>query len=228
MAGKSPWGTRKKESKLRNLIYQADPDELRLEPNESIAVVPLHGVMDGYEFEQHAISYQFQGRWGKAVCNAENGDCPFCEDQREEVSRTLIRTAMLMIDPKSEKVLYYVLPIAVTRMLMKWEQDADDGLSEGEPTTVRGRRIVISREGSGIGTKYLAVVYNDVTGKLSLEPYQDEINRVAEKVKKNFQPTDPDTQRAILAGAKLQLKGKGGDSTEDDQPEPATVEEESW
>lgn len=229
MAGsKSPFGSKKKGSKLRDVIYRADPDELILKPNESLAVVPLHGVEDGFEFYQHPISFNFQGRWDKVNCNRESGDCPFCEDERESISRTVIRTVMLMLDPKAEKILFYPLHFSEVRQLMKWEDNLMDDSEEEKTETVRGKKVVFGREGSGLNTTYVANVYGDVTGKYSLEPYGEEIERVAEKVKRMFQPTDSATQREILQYAKFQFpKGKGGDETEE-PTKAATVEDEDW
>lgn len=112
---------------------------------------------------------------------------------------------------------------------MKWEDNLQDDPAEEKTETVRGKKVVFSREGSGITTSYVANVYGDVSDKYPLGPYQDEIARVVSKVEKTFAPTDPDTQRAILKSGMLQFpKRKGGDAAEEDEIKPTTVEEEDW
>lgn len=222
MAGKD----QKRSSMLRNAIYRGDPDELRLQPGQSVKVVPLHGVEEGIESTVHGISFRHRGQWQQAVCTMDtHGACPFCEDPNQEISRTMIRSLMMVFLPKEDKVMYLRLPIRVARTMLTWEDNMNEDVNNKE-ITVRGHAVAFTRIGSGRGTNYEATIMDDVKAKTDLTRLKPEIDRVKQKCVDLSTPMSVDNLREVRSTAFFQFRDKAeGEASE----EPAaSVEEEAW
>jgi len=224
MAGKQAGKEDKRPSMLRNAIYRGDPDELKLQPGQTAKMVPLHGVEEGVESTVHSISFRHRGQWQQAVCTMDaHGACPFCEDPNQEISRTMIRSLMLVYLPKEDKVMYLKLPIRAARTMLSWEDNMNED-PDNKEITVRGHVIAYTRIGSGKGTSYEVTILDDVKGKTDIARIKGEIDRVKQKCIDISTSLTVDQLREVRSVAFFQFR----DKTEEADEAPSSVEEEAW
>lgn len=164
-----------KTSMLKKM-FQGDPDQLKIAPDQSVRVVPVHGIDDNEERIVHVLNAYYQGQWVELPCGqADHNSCPFCEDPRDELRITTVKSVMIVWNLDTKKMQFIVLPKSMAKVLVQWE------LAARKP--IKGREVIMQRTGSGFkNTRYSASIMEATEELPPWDNVKDEFERVHARV----------------------------------------------
>jgi hypothetical protein len=188
-----------KKTSLLKKMFQGDPDELKLAPDVTVRVVPVHDLDDNVEHIIHVPTANYQGRWINLFCGMDtHNSCPFCDDPRDELKRTTVKSIMLFWNLDQKKIQWMKLPKSIAKVLVNWELSTRRG--------IKGREIVLNRTGSGFkNTRYGASTLDASTELPEWSEVEAEFNRVLAKVEEMMATPSLDELRRIHSGAQIKL-----------------------